>query len=113
MVMYSIFIITRIEISTWLSIGIQGSPLTLPMAEKLFTVQTKSSPRLELQYLGWKTERRKPMPEKFKILSDVPETEKYLRLKIAQKKAHVRNEQKRVRILEGLLAEVLRKRGAK
>ena len=53
------------------------------------------------------------MPEKFKILSDVPETEKYLRLKIAQKKAHVRNEQKRVRILEGLLAEVLRKRGAR
>ena len=53
------------------------------------------------------------MPEKFKILSDVPETEKYLRLKIAQKKAHIRNEQKRVRILQGLLAEVLRKRGAK
>ena len=53
------------------------------------------------------------MPEKLKILSDVPETEKYLRLKIAQKKAHIRNEQKRVRILEGQLAEVLRKRGAK
>ena len=39
--------------------------------------------------------------------------EKYLRIKIAQKKAHVRNEQKRVRILEGLLVEVLRKRGAR
>lgn len=43
------------------------------------------------------------------IVSNLPETEQYLRQKIAQKKAHIHNEWKRVRILEGLLEEVLKK----
>lgn len=43
------------------------------------------------------------------IVSNLPETEEYLRMKIAQKKTHIHNEWKRVRILEGLLDEVLKK----